>query len=115
MKKAVTSILLFGLIALVPVASADAKTSPVVATSSAAAGSAAIKPCPRGTFRVRKNTKTKTKLVNTLLAGGVGTAIGGGLGGGRGALLGAGVGSGGYLTYRYIKDRRGRCVPRRIR
>jgi len=66
--------------------------------------------CPRGTFRVRKHTRTKKKLLNTALATGVGTALGAGIGGKRGALLGAGVGAGGYLTYRYIKDRRGRCV-----
>jgi hypothetical protein len=66
--------------------------------------------CPRGTFRVRKHTRTKKKLLNTALATGVGTALGAGIGGGRGALLGAGIGAGGYLTYRYVKDRRGRCV-----
>ena len=71
--------------------------------------------CPRGTYRVRRNTRTKKKIVNALIAGGVGAAVGGGLGGGRGALLGAGAGSGGYLTYRYIRDRRGRCVPRYVR
>lgn len=66
--------------------------------------------CPRGTFRVRKSTRTKKKLLNSAISGGIGAAIGGGLGGGRGALLGAGIGAGSYLTYRYIKDRRGRCV-----
>lgn len=80
-----------------------------------AASEAVIKPCPSGTYRVRKNTKQGKKIINALILGGVGAAIGGGLGGGRGALLGAGVGSGGYLTYRYIKDRRGRCVPRYVR
>lgn len=71
--------------------------------------------CPRGTFRVRRNTRTKKKLVNALIASGVGAAVGGGIGGGRGALLGAGSGAGGYLVYRYVRDRRGRCVPRYIR
>ena len=74
-----------------------------------------LAPCPRGTYRVRKNTKTKTRLVNTLLATGVGTALGAGIGGKRGALIGAGSGAGGYLVYRYVRDRRGRCVPRRVR
>lgn len=70
-------------------------------------------PCPRGTFRVRRNTRTKKKLVNSLLAGGVGTLIGAGVAGKRGALIGAGSGAGGYLVYRYVRDRRGRCVARR--
>jgi hypothetical protein len=74
-----------------------------------------FKPCPRGTYRVSRHTKTKKKLVNALIAGGVGAAIGGGIGGGRGALIGAGAGSGGYLTYRYVRDKRGRCVPRYVR
>lgn len=74
-----------------------------------------FKPCPTGTFRVRRNTRTKKKLVNSLIAGGVGAAIGGGIGGGRGALIGLGSGAGGYLVYRYVRDRRGRCVPRYVR
>jgi hypothetical protein len=68
--------------------------------------------CPRGTFRVRKRTRTKTKLVNAALATGVGAALGAGIGGKRGALIGAGTGAGGYLTYRWVRDRRGRCVRR---
>lgn len=71
--------------------------------------------CPAGTYRVRRNTRTKKKLVNSLLAGGIGAAIGGGIGGGRGALIGLGSGAGGYLVYRYVRDRRGRCVPRLVR
>ncbi len=66
--------------------------------------------CPRGTFRVRRHTRTKKKLLKAALASGIGAAIGGGIGGGRGALFGAGIGAGGYFTYKYIKDRRGRCV-----
>jgi hypothetical protein len=54
-------------------------------------------------------------LWNTLIAAGIGTAIGGGIGGGRGALIGAGSGAGGYIVYRYIKDRHGRCVPQYVR
>ena len=68
--------------------------------------------CPRGTYRVRKHTRTKKKVINSAIAGGVGAALGGALGGGRGALAGAGIGAGGYLTYRYVKDRHGRCVRR---
>ena len=71
--------------------------------------------CPAGTYRVRKNTKRGRRLTNALIAGGIGAAVGGGLGGGRGALLGAGSGAGGYLVYRYVKDRRGRCVRRYVR
>ncbi len=71
--------------------------------------------CPAGTFRVRRNTRTKKKLVHALIAGGIGAAIGGGVGGGRGALVGLGSGTGGYLVYRYVQDRRGRCVPRYVR
>lgn len=71
--------------------------------------------CPAGTYRVRKNTKRGRRLTNALIAGGIGTLIGAGIGGKRGALLGAGSGAGGYLVYRYVKDRRGRCVPRYVR
>ncbi len=72
-------------------------------------------PCPRGTIRVRRNTSQGKRIVNALIAGGIGAAIGGGLRGGRGALVGLGVGSGGYLVYRYVRDRRGHCVPRYVR
>jgi len=70
-------------------------------------------PCRRGTFRVRRNTRTKKKVINSLIAGGIGTAIGAGVAGKRGALIGAGSGAGGYLVYRYVRDSRGRCVARR--
>lgn len=76
---------------------------------------AVVKPCPRGTFRVRRRTSTKKKLLNAAVSSGVGAAIGAGVGGKRGAALGAGVGAGGYLTYRFVRDRRGRCVRRYIR
>jgi hypothetical protein len=68
--------------------------------------------CPRGTYRVRRHTRTKKKLLNAAVAGGIGAAIGGGIGGKRGALIGVGSGAGGYLVYRYVRDRRGRCVRR---
>lgn len=73
-------------------------------------GAAVIKPCPRGTFRVRRKTSTKKKLLNAAVTSGIGAALGAGIGGKRGAAIGAGTGAGGYLTYRYIRDRRGRCV-----
>ena len=76
---------------------------------------AAAKPCPRGTYRVRRNTSKGKKIAHSLIAGGIGAAIGGGIGGGRGALIGLGSGAGGYLVYRYVRDRRGRCVPRYVR
>ncbi|MEQ1923768.1 MAG: hypothetical protein ABL952_14775 [Pyrinomonadaceae bacterium] len=76
---------------------------------------AEFKPCPSGTFRVRKKTKNGKKIINSLIAGGIGAAIGGGIGGGRGALIGLGSGAGGYLVYRYVKDSRGRCVQRYVR
>ena len=75
---------------------------------------AEMRPCPAGTYRIRRDSRNR-RLVNALIAGGIGAAIGGGIGGGRGALLGAGAGSGGYLVYKYVKDRRSRCVPRYIR
>ena len=73
-------------------------------------GAAVSKPCPRGTFRVRRKTSTKKKLLNAAVTSGIGAALGAGIGGKRGAAIGAGTGAGGYLTYRYIRDRRGRCV-----
>ncbi len=76
---------------------------------------AEFKPCPSGTYRVRRNTKKGKKIVHSLIAGGIGAAIGGGIGGGRGALIGLGSGAGGFLVYRYVKDRRGRCVQRYVR
>lgn len=84
---------------------------PVLAATSAIAA----KPCRRGTFRVRRNTSKGKKIAHSLIAGGIGAAIGGGIGGGRGALIGLGSGAGGYLVYRYVKDNRGRCVARYVR
>lgn len=93
---------------------------PLMPTATAAATAAAVepaefKPCPSGTYRVRRNTRKGKKIVGSLVAGGIGAAIGGGIGGGRGALIGLGSGAGGYLVYRYVKDRRGRCVQRYVR
>lgn len=74
-----------------------------------------FKPCPRGTYRVRKHTKKGTKIRNSIIAGGVGLVIGAVAGGKRGALIGAGAGAGGYLVYRYVKDRHGKCVVRYVK
>ena len=73
------------------------------------------KPCPAGTYRVRRRTSTKRKVTNALITSGIGAAIGGGVAGGRGALVGLGSGAGGYLLYRYVRDSRGRCVRRYVR
>ena len=113
MKKIVSTFLLMSIFTLTPVMS-PAVAAPLPAGASEAEVSE-FGACPRGTYRVRRNTRTKKKLVNALIAGGVGTAIGAGIGGKRGALLGAGSGAGGYLVYRYVRDRRGRCVPRYVR
>lgn len=74
------------------------------------AASSAIAPCRRGTIRV----STKKKLLHSAVAGGIGAAIGAGVGGKRGAAIGVGSGAGGYLLYRYVKDRKGRCVRRYV-
>jgi len=92
-------------------AKADAATA---ATAVAESYESGVAPCYGGrVYRVRRDSRNR-RLVNALIAGGIGAAIGGGIGGGRGALLGAGAGSGGYLLYKYVKDRRGRCVPRYV-
>lgn len=110
MKKIISTFVMLSMFALTPLMPNEA-----MAASARKVVTNELKPCPAGTYRVRRNTRTKKKLVNALIAGGVGAAIGGGLGGKRGALLGAGTGSGGYLVYRYVRDRRGRCVPRYVR
>lgn len=116
MKNIVTTFLTICILALVSTMPTSAGTVSDLNMAPASAGSGeAIKPCPRGTYRVRRNTSTGKKLLNAALASGVGAALGGGIGGGRGALVGAGTGAGGYLTYRYVRDRRGRCVRRVVR
>lgn len=118
MKKIISTFLLLSMFAMTSVmpSTATAATTSNSATFAEYAGSSAMKPCPAGYYRVKKSSiKRSTKLWNTLIATGIGAAIGGGIGGGRGALIGGGSGAGGYLTYRYIKDRRGRCVPRYVR
>jgi uncharacterized protein YcfJ len=94
----------------------SAGTAPDMSLTATTAGPGeAIRPCPAGTRRVRRNTRTGKKLLNAAIASGIGAALGGGIGRGRGALIGAGAGAGGYLTYRYVRDRRGRCVRRIVR
>ncbi|MEJ7624301.1 MAG: hypothetical protein WKF34_09955 [Pyrinomonadaceae bacterium] len=111
MKKTISTFLLVSTFAITPLMpiSAVAASLPV---EPAEAESSALGACPAGTFRVRRRTSTKRKVVGSLVTGGIGAAIGGGLGGKRGALIGAGSGAGGYLVYRYVRDRRGRCVRR---
>lgn len=112
MKKTISTFLLVSTFAMVPmmpnsITAAPLPVGPVEAESSE------FKPCPRGTVKVRRRTSTKRKVVGSLVTGGIGAAIGGGIGGKRGALIGVGSGAGGYLLYRYVRDRRGRCVLRR--
>ena len=102
-------------------------TMPLMGTQASAATAATavsesyesgVAPCYGGrVYRVRRNTlyNRNRKLFNTLIAGGAGAVLGSIVDGKRGALIGAGAGGGGYLLYRYVRDRRGRCVPRYIR
>ncbi|HJS52545.1 MAG TPA: hypothetical protein VJ781_11645 [Pyrinomonadaceae bacterium] len=117
MKKIMSVFLMLTMMAItMPLMSvqAAATTAPSPSAIEASGELAEMRPCPAGTYRIRRDSRNR-RLVNALIAGGIGAAIGGGVGGGRGALLGAGAGSGGYLVYKYVKDRRGRCVPRYIR
>lgn len=124
MRKTISTIIITGVLGIIPFAPAQADAAPILTELiefeeavelEVYGGASVIKPCRAGTFRVRKNTRTKKKLVNSLIAGGIGAAVGGGIGGGRGALIGLGSGAGGYLIYRYVRDRKGRCVPRLVR
>jgi len=111
MIKPISTFLLVSTFAVTPFmpVSAVAAPLPFVPTE---AESSALGPCRAGTFRVRRRTSTKRKVVGSLVTGGIGAAIGGGIGGKRGALIGVGSGAGGYLVYSYVRDRRGRCVRR---
>ena len=137
MKKITTTLLLVSLVGLMPLVSTGsmAASMPAAAFDAELAGSieladfnladayelaepsglAEFGACPSGTYRVRNHTSTKKKVIHSAVVGGVATAIGAGIGGKRGALIGAGSGVGGYLTYRYFKDRHGRCVRRYTR
>src|SRR5688572_1338014 len=115
MKKTISTFLLISMFALfTPVMpTPTAADLPIVAETESEIGE--FRPCPAGTYRVRRNTRRGRRIVNALIAGGLGAAIGGGIGGKRGALIGAGSGAGGYLVYRYVKTRRGTCVRRYVR
>jgi hypothetical protein len=118
MKRKVATFLLISTFTIVPSMPASAAESTELMDESVfmeegyVSEAAAFKPCPSGTYKVRRHTRTKKKLLNAAITSGIGAAIGAGVGGGRGALIGAGAGAGGYLTYRYIRDKRGRCVRR---
>lgn len=107
MKKIITAILLSCTLGFMP-------TMPVAAATPVESGGfyeyVETGGCPAGTYRVRRHTRKKKKFINSAIAGGIGAAVGGGIGGGRGALVGLGSGAGGYLVYRYVRDRKGRCV-----
>ena len=113
MKQTISTFLLVTMFALFTplMPTTSAATAPTTSTASVAE----YRPCPSGTYRVRRNTSKGKKIAHSLIAGGIGAAIGGGIGGGRGALIGLGSGAGGYLVYRYVRDNRGRCVPRYVR
>ena len=117
MKQIISTFLMMAMFAMVTILPSPTMAASATSLNSAEyAGSGAIAPCPAGYRRVRASSiKRSTKLWNTLIASGIGAAIGGGIGGGRGALIGAGSGAGGYIVYRYVKDRRGRCVARYVR
>jgi hypothetical protein len=114
MKKIISTLLMVSVFALLPEV-----TTPAIAAPSPIGNTtpelSEFKPCPAGTYRVRRKTRRGRRIVNSLIAGGIGAAVGGGVGGGKGALIGLGAGTGGYLTYRYVKTRNGRCVPRYVR
>lgn len=109
MKNLITAVLLFCTLGFIPTMPAAAATpiGPEGSYEYVETGG-----CPAGTYRVRRHTRKKKKFINSAIAGGIGAAIGGGIGGGRGALIGLGSGAGGYLVYRYVRDRKGRCVRR---
>lgn len=112
MKKLFSTFLMATIFALIPAELTPAAPAP---TAPAPAEFSEFRPCPAGTYRVKKRTRRGRRIVNSLIAGGVGAAVGGGIGGGKGALLGLGAGTGGYLTYRWIKTRKGTCVRRYVR
>lgn len=117
MKKIISTFLMLTMLSMVSILPNSTMAATAATASNAAySESGAIAPCPAGYRRVRASSvKRSTRLWNTLIAAGIGTALGAGIGGKRGALIGAGSGAGGYIVYRYVKDRRGRCVPQYIR
>jgi hypothetical protein len=109
MKKIISTIMLLSLFAfMVPLMPLEVNAG----TTAIEAGSTVMAPCRTGRVyreRARNVYQRNRKLFNTLIAAGIGTAVGSIVDGKRGALIGAGAGGGGYLLYRYVKDRRGRC------
>jgi hypothetical protein len=107
MKRIISTLMLLSMFALIlPLMPLEVQATTTAATAEAVA------PCRTGrVYRVRRGNlyQRNRKLFNTLIAAGIGTAAGSVIDGKRGALIGAGAGAGGYLTYRYVKDRRGRC------
>ncbi len=106
MKKVISTFLMVAMMAIM---------MPLMASQASAATAAAgsgIRPCYGGrVYRERRGNvyqRNKT-LFNTIIAAGIGTAIGAVVDGKRGALIGAGAGGGGYLLYKYIRDKRGNC------
>ncbi len=116
MRKVISAFLLLGMLAIIPLMPATTMAAPSTAVEFSGESNV-MRPCYGGRIYRKRLTRSQRnrRLVNALIGGGIGAAIGGGIGGGRGALIGAGSGAGGYLLYRYIKDRRGRCVPQYIR
>ena len=114
MKKVITTFLMVTMMAITMPLMAAESSAPAPVLESFESG---IGPCYGGrVYRTRLTRRQRRdRLVNSLVGAGIGAAIGGGIGGGRGALIGAGAGGGGYLLYRYIRDRRGRCVRQYIR
>jgi hypothetical protein len=112
LKKFISTFTIASILALMPEMMTPVLAAPEPAPVSSVAE---FKPCPRGTYRVKKRTRRGRRIVNSLIAGGVGAAVGGAVGGGKGALLGLGAGTGGYLVYRYVKTRKGTCVRRYVR
>jgi uncharacterized protein YcfJ len=115
MRKVISTFLLLSTFAIMPLMPGQTMATPI-AEVGVNTESSVMAPCYGGrVYRTRLTRRQRRdRLVNALVGGGIGAAIGGGIGGGRGALIGAGSGAGGYLLYRYIKDRRGRCVRQYI-
>ena len=111
MKKIITTFLMITMMAItMPLMATQA--SAATATAIAESSESGLRPCYGGrVYRVRRNNvyNRNRKLFNTLIAGGAGAVLGSVFDGKRGALIGAGAGAGGYLLYRYVRDRRGRC------
>jgi hypothetical protein len=113
MKKIITTFLMITMMAITMPLMATTASAATAATAVVESYESGIAPCYGGrVYRVRKNNvyNRNRKLFNTLIAGGAGAVVGSLVDGKRGALIGAGAGAGGYLLYRYVRNRRtGRC------